>query len=400
MKILSFDSTGLNNNSATGNFKINIFSKDIKNEYLFISTKQIKHLKKIIVENRDGNLNVFSNYGSLRKKINLFNPELAILRIDFDQVKLMKIFIKYFNETNIPYVLIIYDSWFNNKLAKKNLSIFLKLLKNSSGLITEIKDLSLEIVEKFKYEKNILEIRNSWYKNKLVLSNSKAVKSPKIIFSGNINKKINYSSLLKFALALEKSHLDIDLHIFKHPLHSKIEKKFFNLTKTYIFDQVGYESFFKNLQNYDFGFVPYSFDEKAERYSKNSFSNKLHQYLYNGLSPIGFGPINQVTIKFLIENNFKNVLTVDNQNEVINMLSNLKYDDTRTIQKTVSNFFDLELMHYELNNYYQNLDNNFLDNKIQLPNVRYSVYDFLNLMFGYFLILKNKFTGKINSFFK
>ena len=267
-------------------------------------------------------------------------------------------------------------------------------------LITEIKELSLEIVEKFKYEKNILEVRNSWYKNKLVLSNSKAVKSPKIIFSGNINKKINYSSLLKFALALEKSHLDIDLHIFKHPLHSEIEEKFFNLTKTYIFDQVGYESFFKNLQNYDFGFVPYSFDEEAEKYSKNSFSNKLHQYLYNGLSPIGFGPINQVTIKFLIENNFKNVLTVDNQNEVINMLSNLKYDDTRTIQKTVSNFFDLELMHYELNNYYQNLDNNFLDNKIQLPNVRYSVYDFLNLMFGYFLILKNKFTGKINSFFK
>jgi len=400
MKILSLDSTGLNHNSATGNFKINIFSKDNENVYLFISTKQIKNLKKIIIEDRDDNLNVFSNYGSLRKEINQFNPELVILRIDFEQPKLMNIFIKYFNETNIPYVLIIYDSWFNEKLTKRNLSIFLKLLKHSSGLITEIKDLSLEIVEKYKYEKKILEVRNSWYKNKLVLSKSKAVKSPKIIFSGNVNNKINYSSLLNFALALEKSHLNIDLHIFKHPLYSELEEKFYNLTKTHIFDQVGYESYFKNLQNYDFGFVPYSFDEEAGKYSKNSFSNKLHQYLYNGLSPIGFGPINQTTIKFLIENNFKNVLTVDNQNEVIKMLSNLQHDDTRTIQKTVSDFFDLELMHYELNKYYQNLDNNLIDNKIQLPKVRYSLYNFLSLMFGYILFLKNKFTGKINSVFK
>jgi hypothetical protein len=80
--------------------------------------------------------------------------------------------------------------------------------------------------------------------------------------------------------------------------------------------------------------------------------------------------------------------------------ANLKYDDTRTIQKTVSDFFDLELMHNELNKYYQNLDNNLSNNKIQLSKVRYSLYDFLSLMFGYIITLKNKFTGKINSFFK
>ena len=39
MRIVSFDSTHVNNSSASGNFKVNLFLKDSKNDYLFVSTK-------------------------------------------------------------------------------------------------------------------------------------------------------------------------------------------------------------------------------------------------------------------------------------------------------------------------------------------------------------------------
>ena len=53
------------------------------------------------------------SYKDLYKELQKFNPEIIIFRIDFDQPELMNAFIRYFNTTNTPYILIIYDSWFN-----------------------------------------------------------------------------------------------------------------------------------------------------------------------------------------------------------------------------------------------------------------------------------------------
>ena len=55
MRIVSFDSTPLNNSSASGNFKVNLFLKDPKNNYRFVSTK-FTGLKKSLVMQTDENV--------------------------------------------------------------------------------------------------------------------------------------------------------------------------------------------------------------------------------------------------------------------------------------------------------------------------------------------------------
>ena len=119
MRIVSFDSTPLNNSSASGNFKVNLFLKDPKNNYRFVSTK-FTGLKKSLVMQTDENVGRKFSYKDLYKELQKFNPEIIIFRIDFDQPELMNAFIRYFNTTNTPYILIIYDSWFNLRLSKQN----------------------------------------------------------------------------------------------------------------------------------------------------------------------------------------------------------------------------------------------------------------------------------------
>ena len=142
--------------------------------------------------------------------------------------------------------------------------------------------------------------------------------------------------MLSFATALDNSDTDLILDIFKHPEESNLEKKFYNLKKTNIFDQVEYESFFKNLRRYNFGLITYNFDKESRQFSLNSFSNKLNQYLHNGLSPIGFGPKDQTTLKFLKENNFINVFTANNLNELSKSISLISIDKEETIQTVLN----------------------------------------------------------------
>ena len=66
----------------------------------------------------------------------------------------------------------------------------------------------------------------------------------------------------------------------------------------------------------------------------NSFSNKLNQYLHNGLSPIGLGPKDQTTLKFLKENNFINVFTANNLNELSKSISLISIDKEKIIQNS------------------------------------------------------------------
>ena len=54
MRIVSFDSTPLNNSSASGNFKVNLFQGS-KNNYRFVSTK-FTGLKKSLVMQTDENV--------------------------------------------------------------------------------------------------------------------------------------------------------------------------------------------------------------------------------------------------------------------------------------------------------------------------------------------------------
>ena len=352
MRIVSFDSTHLNNSSASGNFKVNLFLNDSKNNYRFVSTK-FTGFKKSLVMQTDENVGRKFSYKNLYKELQKFNPEIIIFRIDFDQPELMNAFIRYFNTTNTPYILIIYDSWFNLRLSKQNQILTQEFFKHASGLITEIKDLSNEIKDKFQFNKNIIEVRNSWFLSKSYFNHDiKNDDKLRIIFSGNVNKKINYQSLLSFATALDNSDTDLILDIFKHPEESNLEKQFYNLKKTNIFDQVEYESFFKNLRRYNFGLITYNFDKESRQFSLNSFSNKLNQYLHNGLSPIGFGPKDQTTLKFLKENNFINVFTANNLNELSKSISLISIDKEETIQKTVLEYFNLDKMHEQLNNFY------------------------------------------------
>ncbi len=353
MRIVSFDSTHLNNSSASGNFKVNLFLSDSKNNYRFVSTK-FTGLKKSLIMQTDENVGTIFSYKALYKELQKFNPEIIIFRIDFDQPQLMNAFIRYFNATNTPYVLIIYDSWFNLKLSKQNKILTQEFFKHASGLITEIKDLSNEIKDKFQFNKNIIEVRNSWFLSKSYFKQDVEPNDKlRIVFSGNVNRKINYQSLLSFAISLDNSDADLILDIYKHPEESNLEKQFYNLKKTNIFDQVEYESFFKNLRRYNFGLITYNFDKESRKFSLNSFSNKLNQYLHNGLSPIGFGPEDQTTIKFLKENNFINVFTDSNSNKLSKSISLLSLDKKETIQKTVVEYFSLDKMHEQLNKFYQ-----------------------------------------------
>jgi hypothetical protein len=368
MRIVSFDSTHVNNSSASGNFKVNLFLKDSKNDYLFVSTK-FTGLNKSLILQTDENEGIKFSYKALYEKLQKFNPEIIMFRIDFDQPELMNAFIRYFNSTNTPYILIIYDSWFNLELSKQNQILTQKLFENASGLITEIKDLSTEITEKFQFNKNTLEIRNSWFLNESYINDDvKPNNKLRIVFSGNVNNKINYQSLLSFAIALDNSDADLVLDIFKHP-SSSLEKKFYNLKKTNVFDQVEYDLFFENLRKYNYGLLPYNFDETSRKFSLNSFSNKLNQYLFNGLSPIGFGPKDQTTIKFLMENNFNNVFTYDNSKSLANFISLISLDENEVIKQTISEHFDLDNMHEQLNNFYQDCSKVLFNKKIRFKKV-------------------------------
>lgn len=368
MRIVSFDSTPINNSSASGNFKVNLFLKDSENDYLFITTK-FTGLKKSLIMQTNENEGIKFSYKALYKELKKFNPEIIMFRIDFDQPELMNAFIRYFNTTNIPYILIIYDSWFNLKLSKQNQILTQKFFKHASGLITEIKDLSNEITEKFQFNKNILEVRNSWFLSESYINNDvKPNNKLRIVFSGNVNHKINYQSLLSFAIALDNSDTDLVLDIFKHP-SSSLEKKFYKLKKTNVFDQVEYDLYFENLRKYNYGLLPYNFDETSKKFSLNSFSNKLNQYLFNGLSPIGFGPKEQTTIKFLMENNFSNVFTYNNSKNLANFISLLSLDKNEVIKKTISEHFDLNNMHEQLNNFYQDCSEVLFNKKIKFKKI-------------------------------
>jgi len=368
MRIVSFDSTHVNNSSASGNFKVNLFLKDSKNDYLFVSTK-FTGLNKSLILQTDENEGIKFSYKALYEKLQKFNPEIIMFRIDFDQPELMNAFIRYFNSTNTPYILIIYDSWFNLELSKQNQILTQELFENASGLITEIKDLSTEITEKFQFNKNTLEVRNSWFLNESYINDDvKPNNKLRIVFSGNVNHKINYQSLLSFAIALDNSDADLVLDIFKHP-SSSLEKKFYNLKKTNVFDQVEYDLFFENLRKYNYGLLPYNFDETSRKFSLNSFSNKLNQYLFNGLSPIGFGPKDQTTIKFLMENNFNNVFTYDNSKSLANFISLISLDENEVIKQTISEHFDLDNMHEQLNNFYQDCSKVLFNKKIRFKKI-------------------------------
>ena len=73
MRIVSFDSTPLNNSSASGNFKVNLFLKDSKNNYRFVSTK-FTGLKKSLVMQTDENVGRKFSYKNLYKELQKFNP--------------------------------------------------------------------------------------------------------------------------------------------------------------------------------------------------------------------------------------------------------------------------------------------------------------------------------------
>ena len=158
----------------------------------------------------------------------------------------MNAFIRYFNTTNTPYILIIYDSWFNLRLSKQNQILTQEFFKHASGLITEIKDLSNEIKDKYQFNKNIIEVRNSWFLSKSHFNHDiKNDDKLRIIFSGNVNKKINYQSLLSFATALDNSDTDLILDIFKHPEESNLEKQFYNLKKLIFLIKLSMNHFLK-----------------------------------------------------------------------------------------------------------------------------------------------------------
>lgn len=347
IKVLSICSTLLDNNSASGNFKINLFQTNENISYKFLSIKKIKYKKFFVLQTSQTNEKIYF-LNSVYKELTKNRPNLILLRIDFDQKKLMNFFVKFFNYTKIPYVLIIYDSWFNLELKNSEKILFQQLLFHSSLIITEIDDLSKELKSKYSFNCEIIEIRNSWYLehfHKKLNTDRK-----KIIFSGNINTLINNESLTVFSNVIEKFNGEITLDIYKNKKTSIVDESLTRLKYVSIKDQVPYENYFLNLRKYDYGFVPYNFDKESLLYSQNSFSNKLHQYLYNGLTPIGFGPYNQSTIKFLLNYGFKNIIIENNEDEIYKSLSRLSLDSNKKIQNVLKESFDLKFMQDSLYN--------------------------------------------------
>lgn len=383
MNIVVFDFVSLNESSATGNFKNNLFKKNNTNDYLFISRSRVDSKIKIVLQKNVDDIETIG-YFKFFRKIKKFNPDLFIHRpapndhyLEFLLIICLLIFKK-------NYILIFYDSWFKiSNTSLKKLNNCKLLLKNCIGILTISKELSNEVKKFFGVDTLSLELKNS-----LKLKTSKKTRnkiSNKIIYSGSINPIMNADVIYSFALAVEKSKKNIEFDIYPNNLFPEQIKKFLTLEKTNILNHMDHKDYYETISQYTYGLIPYSFQEKALNYNSYSFSNKLHQYLHTNISIIGIGPRNNSTINFLIENNFKNIIFKDELDSYDSLLNNLHIESDVFREDIIKKHFDLLKQHEKLDMFYK-----ILNQKIYKLNR----YDLLKIEYINFKLLLKHFLNR------
>lgn len=225
-----------------------------------------------------------------------------------------------------------------NYLDKK---IYSHVLKNCKFAITMGKKMDDELFKISHSTIKTLHIKSALQKNNIKLEKKKNDKGVyKIIFAGSIYSKDCWNSLLTSIdeLNLNES-INVKLYHFgNYPITGVRKSK--NLS---ILGYIDPEEIKNKLKDYDFGYVPYSFDKNFSLAAKTSFAGKINDYVFAGLPIFYHGPDDGEVSESIKRHNAGFICDSINVNMIKKvMLKNLEKQDV--YRSNLQSFYDNELL--------------------------------------------------------